>query len=93
MKKVQKLRDENKTLEGKIDEQKKTKKFLKDLFLQQTTTKMEKPTQEQWDMINEEDSESDENRSESDSMSSEDAGDDSRNPASPSSYSTSSSRR
>lgn len=33
-------------MEGKIDEQKKTKKFLKELFLQQTTNKMEQPTQQ-----------------------------------------------
>lgn len=46
MKRVKKLREDNKLLEGKIDEQKKTKKFLKDLFLQQTTSKMEKPTEE-----------------------------------------------
>lgn len=46
MKRVKKLREDNKHLEGKIEEQKKTKKFLKDLFLQQTTSKMEQPTKE-----------------------------------------------
>lgn len=46
MKRVKKLREDNKLLEGKIEEQKKTKKFLKDLFLQQTTNKMEQPTKE-----------------------------------------------
>lgn len=46
MKRVKKLREDNKLLEGKIDEQKKAKKFLKDLFLQQTTNKMESPTKE-----------------------------------------------
>lgn len=46
MKRVKKLREDNKHLEGKIDQQKKTKKFLKDLFLQQTTNKMEQPTKE-----------------------------------------------
>lgn len=46
MKRVKKLREDNKHLEGKIEEQKKTKKFLKDLFLQQTTNKMEKPSNE-----------------------------------------------
>lgn len=45
-KRVKKLREDNKLLEGKIDEQKKTKKFLKDLFLQQTTSKMKSPTKE-----------------------------------------------
>lgn len=34
MKRVQKLKEDNKMLEGKIEEQKKTKKFLKELFLQ-----------------------------------------------------------
>lgn len=48
MKRVKKLREDNKHLEGKIEEQKKTKKFLKDLFLQQTTSKMEQPTKEVW---------------------------------------------
>lgn len=43
---VKKLREQNKVLEGKIEEQKKAKKFLKDLFLQQTTSKMEKPSKE-----------------------------------------------
>lgn len=57
MARVQKLKEENKKLEGKIDEQKKTKKFLKDLFLQQTTSKMQTPTAEQWALINEENSE------------------------------------
>ncbi|KAG5666846.1 hypothetical protein PVAND_014856 [Polypedilum vanderplanki] len=57
MARVQKLKEENKKLEGKIDEQKKTKKFLKDLFLQQTTAKMQNPTPEQWALINEENSE------------------------------------
>lgn len=48
MKRVKKLREDNKMLEGKIDEQKKTKKFLKELFIQQTTSssRMEKPTKE-----------------------------------------------
>lgn len=46
MKRVRKLKEDNKHLEGKIDEQKKTKKFLKELFLQQTTNKMEQPTQQ-----------------------------------------------
>ncbi|CRK96222.1 CLUMA_CG009649, isoform A [Clunio marinus] len=56
MKRVKKLREDNKLLEGKIEEQKKTKKFLKDLFLQQTTNKMEQPSKEQWDLINNTDS-------------------------------------
>lgn len=43
---VRKLKEQNKRLEGKIEEQKKSKKFLKDLFLQQTTSKMEQPTKE-----------------------------------------------
>lgn len=60
MYRVQKLKEENKKLEGKIDEQKKTKKFLKDLFLQQTTSKMQNPTEEQWKLIREEDSEDEE---------------------------------
>lgn len=60
MYRVQKLKEENKKLEGKIDEQKKTKKFLKDLFLQQTTSKMQNPTEEQWNLIREEDSEDEE---------------------------------
>lgn len=46
MRRVRKLKEDNKCLEGKIDEQKKTKKFLKELFLQQTTNKMEQPTQQ-----------------------------------------------
>lgn len=54
------MREDNKVLEGKIEEQKKTKKFLKDLFLQQTTNKMEKPSKEQLDMINEASSEDEE---------------------------------
>jgi hypothetical protein len=72
MQRVQKLKEENKKLEGKIDEQKKTKKFLKDLFLQQTTSKMQNPTSEQWQLINEENSE-DEIESEADSSSSEES--------------------
>lgn len=66
MYKVQKLKEENKKLEGKIDEQKKTKKFLKDLFLQQTTSKMQNPTEEQWKLIKEEDSDDDEINSDED---------------------------
>jgi hypothetical protein len=50
----------NKKLEGKIEEQKKTKKFLKDLFLQQTTSKMQNPTEEQWALIREDDSDDEE---------------------------------
>lgn len=37
MKKVQELREGNKKLEGKIEEQKRTKKMLKNLFLQQVS--------------------------------------------------------
>lgn len=59
MERVQKLKEDNKMLEGKIDEQRKTKKFLKDLFLQQTTSKLQNPTKEQWDLIKEEDSDDD----------------------------------
>lgn len=47
-------------MEGKIDEQRKTKKFLKDLFLQQTTNKMDKPTKEQLELINQPSSEDEE---------------------------------
>jgi len=67
MKRVKRLREDNKMLEGKIEEQKKTKKFLKDLFLQQTTNKMEKPTQEQWDLINNSDTSDEESEHDSDS--------------------------
>lgn len=42
MQKVQELREGNKKLEGKIEEQKKTKKMLKNLFLQQTAIRMDK---------------------------------------------------
>ena len=66
MQRVQKLKEDNKKLEGKIDEQKKTKKFLKDLFLQQTTSKMQNPTEEQWNLIKEEDSDDEEFNSEDD---------------------------
>lgn len=62
-------------LEGKIDEQKKTKKFLKDLFLAQTTNRMDKPTKEQLELINEDSSEDDqesEEQSADDSLSDED---------------------
>jgi len=86
MKKVRKLREENKVLEGRIDEQKKTKKFLKDLFLQQTTNKMEKPTKEQLDLLNEADDSSTQEDSESEQSESE------SEPGSPS-YSTASSKR
>ncbi|CAO1300804.1 unnamed protein product [Diamesa hyperborea] len=50
---VGKLKQNNSNLEGKIIELKKTKKILKDLFLEQTTKKLEKPTTEQWALINE----------------------------------------
>ena len=38
--KVTELREGNKKLEGKIEEQKRTKKMLKNLFLEQTTRRM-----------------------------------------------------
>lgn len=72
---VRKLREENKVLEGKIDEQKKTKKFLKDLFLAQTTNRMDKPTSEQLSLINEDSSEDDQESEQSsveDSLSDDD---------------------
>lgn len=90
MVRVRKLKEDNKLLEGKIDEQKKTKKFLKDLFLQQTTNKMDKPTAEQLALLNEPSSEEEE---ESERSSSEmDDSDDDSNPGSPN-YSTASSSK
>lgn len=89
MTRVRKLKEDNKLLEGKIDEQRKTKKFLKDLFLQQTTNKMEKPTSEQLELLNEPSSEEDEEESERSSSGMEDSDEDS-NPGSPN-YSTASS--
>lgn len=84
-KRVRKLREENKHLEGKIDEQKKTKKFLKELFLQQTTTRMDKPTKQQLELIKE-DSTDDEEESEhsevSDSSSEDDSESEDRSQAS-----------
>jgi hypothetical protein len=56
---VRKLKEDNKVLEGKIDEQRKTKKFLKDLFLQQSTNKDEKLTAEQLALLQEASSEDD----------------------------------
>lgn len=90
MQRVRKLKEDNKLLEGKIDEQKKTKKFLKDLFLQQTTNKMEKPTAEQLSLLNEASSD-EEKESERSSSEMEDSEEDS-NPGSPS-YSTTSSTK
>ena len=81
---VGKLKQNNCNLEGKINELKKTKKILKDLFLEQTTKKLEKPTTEQWALINEQsESEEEEESSDEEELRSE--------PASPT-YSTSSNR-
>lgn len=90
MQRVRKLKEDNKLLEGKIDEQKKTKKFLKDLFLQQTTNKMEKPTAEQLALLNEASSD-EEKESERSSSGMEESEEDS-NPGSPN-YSTTSSTK
>lgn len=81
---VGKLKQNNSNLEGKIIELKKTKKILKDLFLEQTTKKLEKPTTEQWALINEQsESEESEQTTDDEDLRSE--------PASPT-YSTSSNR-
>lgn len=55
MVKVTELREGNKKLEGKIEEQKRTKKMLKNLFLEQTTRRMDKPTAEQMAMLDDSD--------------------------------------
>lgn len=91
MTRVRKLKEDNKLLEGKIDEQKKTKKFLKDLFLQQTTNKMEKPTAEQLMLLNQPSSEDEDEESERSSSGMEESSEDS-NPGSPN-YSTASSSK
>jgi hypothetical protein len=47
----QSLKEDTKLLEGIIDEQIKSKKFLKDLLIKQTTTKMGTPTAEQLEVF------------------------------------------
>lgn len=69
MEKVKHLREGNKKLEGKIEQQKQTKKMLKSLFLEQTTRRMDRPTPEQLKML--EESEDDDDLLSSSSNSSE----------------------
>lgn len=71
MKKVTKLREGNKKLEGKIANQKETKKWLKDLFLEQTTKRSEKPTEEQLKFLFAKDDDDDEFASSASSESSD----------------------
>lgn len=65
MEKVKNLREGNKKLEGKIDQQKQTKKMLKSLFLEQTTRRMDKPTPEQLKMLEDSDDDDDDFASDS----------------------------
>lgn len=73
MEKVKNLREGNKKLEGKIEQQKQTKRMLKQLFLEQTTRRMEKPTLEQLKMLQDSDDDDDDDM---DSSSSNDSSND-----------------